>query len=93
MELFPPSAMDAPATYRICVTGKINSSWAQSLWGMTSRPVQEADEQAQTVLTGEIADQAALVGVINALYNFGHTVVSVERVTVDVNIDENDKQE
>ena len=50
--------MDAPATYRICVTGKINSSWAQSLWGMSSSTVQEADEQAQTVLMSLAASVA-----------------------------------
>ena len=79
--------MDTPATYRICVTGKIESGRAQRYWGMTSSSVQMADKQERSILLGEIADQAALIGVINALYNFGYSVVSVERVTVDVNID------
>jgi hypothetical protein len=35
------------------------------------------------VLFGEVADQAALVGIINALYNFGHAVVKVKRLRSD----------
>ena len=31
----------------------------------------------------EVVDQAALIGVINALYNMGHTVVLVERLHPD----------
>ena len=75
--------MDMPATYRICVTGCLGSELAERLWGMTSSPVERIDEPEGTVLVGEVADQAALVGIINALYNYGHTVVSVERLPAD----------
>ena len=67
MKLF----QDMPATYHICVYGGLESSWAERLWGMTSTPIKEA------------GDQADLVGIINALYNLGHTVVSVERFAPD----------
>jgi len=61
---------------------------------MTSSPVEKIGEPEQTALggevadqaalvVGEVADQAALVGIINALYNSGHTVVSVERLLPD----------
>ena len=43
------------------------------------------------MLVGEVADQAALVGVINALYNMGYTVVSVERIVADEDLSLNDK--
>ena len=78
--LFP---MDMPANYRICVKGCLESELAERLWGMTSNPVEKIGEQEQTALIGEVADQAALVGIINALYNSGHTVVSVERLLPD----------
>lgn len=80
MEQLPLVPMDTPATYRICVVGGLESNYAERLWGMTSTPVAQAGEPQQTALEGEVADQAALVGVINALYNAGHTVVSVERI-------------
>ena len=75
--------MDMPATYRIYITGCLESELAERLWGMTSSPVERIDEPEGTVLVGEVADQAALVGIINALYNYGHAVVSVERLPAD----------
>lgn len=75
--------MDTPATYRICIMGVIESGLAERYWGMTSDPVERISEPEQTMLIGEVADQAALVGIINALYNSGHTVVSVERLHPD----------
>ena len=79
MKQFPPSQMDISATYRICVIGVIESSMAERFWGMTAVPVEQTDELEQTALVGEVADQTALVGIINALHNGGLTVVSVER--------------
>ena len=72
--------MDLPSTYRIYITGGLESELAERLWGMTASPVEMTGELEQTALIGEVADQAALVGIINALYNSGHTVVSVERL-------------
>ena len=90
MERFPLVPMDMPATYRICVMGCLESRYAERFWGMTSTPVEQVDEPEQTILVGEVADQAALVGIINALYNMGHTVVSVERILPDPNPREDD---
>lgn len=86
MEQFPLVPMDMPATYRICVLGGLENDYAERHWGMTSTPVEQVDEQEQTVLVGRVIDQAALVGIINALYNGGHTVVSVERLLPDTHM-------
>ena len=83
MDHFLHIPMDQPATYRICVTGSLERDLAERFWGMTASPDERTGEPDQTVLVGEIADQAALVGIINALYNSGHTVVSVERLPPD----------
>jgi len=72
--------LDMPATYRICITGCLENELAERQWGMTSNAVEKTGKGEQTALIGEVADQAALVGIINTLYNSGHTVVSVERV-------------
>ncbi|HET6443697.1 MAG TPA: hypothetical protein VFI27_03875 [candidate division Zixibacteria bacterium] len=75
--------LDLPAQYRIFVTGVLDSGWVDRHWGMTSSPVDPRGELEQTVLVGEVVDQAALMGVFNALCNMGHTVVSVERIDPD----------
>ena len=93
MEQFPLFPMDMPATYRICVTGSLESDMAERLWGMTVSPIEKIGEPAQTVLVGEVADQAALIGIINALYNAGHTVVSVERQLSDAEPNMDDAKE
>ena len=93
MEQFPLFSMDMPATYRICVTGCMESDLSERLWGMTAGPVEKIGEPEQTALVGVVADQAALVGIINALYNAGHTVVSVERLLPDANADTDNTKE
>ena len=93
MDRLPPVPMDMPATYRICVTGRLECDFAERLWGMTASPVAKIGEPEQTVLVGEVADQAALIGIMNALYNSGHTVVSVERLLPDANAHIDDTHE
>ena len=90
MEQLSLVPMDTPATYRICFIVGLESSWAERLWGMTSAPIEEAGDPEQTELVGEVADQAVLVGIINALYNLGHTVVSVERLNPDADLSPNE---
>lgn len=80
MEQFPLLPMDMPATYRICVVGDVDSVYAEQYWGMKLILIEKTGEAEQSTLVGEVADQAALVGIINGLYNAGHTVLSVERM-------------
>lgn len=80
LDQFSLLPMDTPATYRICISGCLESDYAERYWGMTSSAVQEEGEPEQTVLLGEVADQAALVGIINTLYNQGYAVLTVERM-------------
>lgn len=69
---------EAPGTYRIRVQGILNQNWSDRLGGMAIS-VSESEEQApQTTLTGTLADQAALVGVLNTLYDMHFPVLSVE---------------
>ena len=93
MEQNQPIPMDMPATYRICITGVLESDLTERYWGMTSGPVERIDEPEQTVLIGEVADQAALIGILNALYNSGHTVVSVERLLLNADPQMDDTKE
>ena len=61
-----------PATYRICVQGRLEESWSDYLGGMTIT-VRESEEQYPvTILTGHLTDQAALLGVLMYLYNRLH---------------------
>ena len=82
-EQLQENPFDLPAHYRITVLGVLDTSWVERRWGMTSSLVELRDAPDQTVLVGEVTDQAALAGILAALYNMQHTVVSVERLHPD----------
>ena len=70
--------MDGPATYRIYVKGLLVSAWSDRLSDMKIESSVEQDGQKTTVLEGRLADQAALSGVLNTLYELHLPVISVE---------------
>jgi hypothetical protein len=71
---------DQPGVYRICVQGRIKADWGDRFEGVaiTSNPLMQ--DPPRTILEGTLADQAALVGVINSLYELRLAILSVERL-------------
>ncbi len=61
-----------PATYRICVQGNLDEGFSDRLGGLTITPANHDDETPVTTLYGRLLDQAALLGVLNTLYNTMH---------------------
>ena len=74
-------AFDNPAVYRIAVLGEIDASWSDWLEGMTVSLARQPEGMLVSTLEGELSDQAALVGVLNALYDRHRTVLSVQRLS------------
>jgi hypothetical protein len=76
----PPSlsGFDRPATYRIGVKGRIPPDWCERLEGMTVTEWSAEGVPPMTTLSGELADQAALAGLLNTLFLLHLSVVSVE---------------
>jgi hypothetical protein len=68
---------DLPTTCRIQIQGHLGQSWSDYLGGLTIS-VRGEPEQAVTTLSGQVIDQAALMGVINNLYNLGYPLLFVE---------------
>jgi len=71
---------DRPCRYRIRVQGQLSASWSSRLSGMVITIRQPTSQPAVTTLTGEVRDQAALLGVLNALYDMGCPLLKVERL-------------
>lgn len=69
---------DRPATYQIIVQGRIDPILSDQLGGMTIQISSVDADPAVTILKGELRDQAALAGVLNALYELHRPVISVE---------------
>jgi FAD/FMN-containing dehydrogenase len=73
-------ALDQSADYRIRALGTLDASWSDYLSGLSIRHCQEADGAHVTTLDGRLVDQAALIGVLNHIYDLGLSLFSVERL-------------
>lgn len=69
---------DEPAKYRICLMGVLDSSWSAMLGPMTLEYTKLDDGSCVTTLTGWLIDQAALMGVLNLVYDLGFPLLLVE---------------
>jgi hypothetical protein len=67
--------MATSATYEIRVKGHIGASWSAWFEGMTIRHT----EGGETVLSGPLADEAALHGVLMRIRDLGLPLVEVHR--------------
>ena len=74
-------SFDRPAIYQLQILGRLPSRSSAGTAGMAIEVATAADETPVTVLRGEVADQAALCGLINQLYDLQLTIRSVVRVS------------
>ena len=79
--MFP--SVGLPATYHIQVIGQIDGNWSNRLGGLTITSTRSDDRQVITSLEGTLIDQAALFGVLMALYDSRLPLLSVEFVGED----------
>lgn len=74
---------DRPATYRIQVKGYLDNSLSDRLGGMAIKATGEAEGAPETSLVGWLADQAALCGVLNTLYDLHLPLLSVQLIRLE----------
>ena len=72
--------LDRPATYQIKVPGHLDESWSDWAGGMAITLESGDDGPPTTTLTGVVADQAALQGLLRRLYSLGLPLISVNWV-------------
>lgn len=65
------------AHYQIIVKGSLDESWSERLNGMTIVN-DESDGQPVTKLSGEVRDQAELIGVLCSIYEIHLPLISLE---------------
>lgn len=81
MEIYRPSiSLFEPMMYRISVVGTLSKNWSDYCGGMAIEHASGAKGYAMTTLTGQLADQSALIGVLNSLHDIGCPIISVESV-------------
>ena len=73
----------AVATYRIRVAGVLGEEWSDRARGMTVAARRSEAGESYTELIGKLPDEAALMGILDALYSHGARLLSVEHVDED----------
>ena len=76
-------SMEGAATYRIRIRGHLDECWTDRMGGMKIVEYRGTGKSMETILQGELADQAALSGVLNALYQLHLPVISARFVAKD----------
>jgi hypothetical protein len=71
------------ATYCIRVRGVLAPQWSAWFEGLTI----SHDPDGDTVLIGDVVDQAALYGLISRVRDLGLTLIAVERVDTNARSD------
>jgi hypothetical protein len=68
-----------PGIYYIHIAGRLDKSWEDRLGGLSIDSIEGDDQSNQsfTVLKGCLPDQAALLGVLNTLYNLRYPILFV----------------
>lgn len=67
---------DQPMIYQIRVEGHLDDQWTDWFSGLTTA----LEENGDTLLTGPIADQATLFGVLKKVRDLGLPLVSLNRI-------------
>ena len=76
----PPGTV---ARYRIAVEGCLSAQWSGRLGGMQIVTAAPENSKSVTTLIGPVRDQAALLGVLNSLYELHLKILLVERMSND----------
>lgn len=74
-----PPAPDRPAHYAIRVAGHLGAEWSAWFDGLAITPTASGD----TLLSGFVADQAALHGLLRRVRNLGLALLAVNRLADD----------
>jgi len=74
------SIYNQPGAFIVRVAGVVDAKWSERLGGLTITVCETTDECiiAVSELTGWLADQAALYGVLNTLYDNRYPLLYVE---------------
>ncbi len=67
---------EGPLVYEIRIKGQLDSRWGDWFEGLTITLAEEGD----TLLTGPVADQAALHGLLKKVRDLGMPLLSVNQV-------------
>ena len=72
------STMIGPIHCQAKIQGALSQTWRGHFGGMAICVCSQDDGSVTTFLSGDLSDQAALLGILNALYALQYPLISVE---------------
>lgn len=84
---WPQRTPGESACYRIIVEGSLDECWSGRLGGMQITTTR-GDQKPVTTLHGQLSDQAALMGVLNSLYQLHMSILSVSCESCTASLDD-----
>ena len=79
----PIPRIDSPAIYRIRVAGKVDPDSVRQSTSLSISYSQHSESETETVMVGRFQDQAALAGLLMALYDMRRVVISMDCLGAD----------
>ena len=79
------SSFCQPAIFSIDVEGILDATWSERFAGMKIKTKERNNLPPVTTLSGRLVDQSELLGVLNALYNLGKSLVAAKRLGIPCN--------
>ena len=76
-------SMGDPAIYRVRVRGQVDPKWMAGLDELNRTEETLSNGAHHTVLVGRLADQAALSGLLTALYEMHLPIIAVDCLDVE----------
>lgn len=76
-----PVKFDASGTYNIIVQGSLPERLYPYFANLKIVTEKDKNDISNTLLTGNVKDQAALAGILNMLYEFHYPILLVEYLT------------
>jgi hypothetical protein len=74
---------DRPGLYQIRVVGELDECWLTHLEGLQISTSRWHNYSPVTEITGQLADQTALSGLLDLLNDLGRVILTVERIEID----------
>jgi hypothetical protein len=73
--------LDKPGIYEIKVKGRLDERWSEWFSGMAIAVEGGGSDLPITTLTGVVADQAALRGIVSKIWDLNLALISLNRVS------------
>jgi len=79
---------DRPGFYQVRVVGKLDKCWIDHLEGLEISTTSWGHHQLVTQISGWLADQTVLSGLLDLLTDLGRVILTVELIEMDEEIEE-----